>query len=104
MAAAALFVSGCGAEPPRAAAQPATHTVTIDGTRFEPGDLTVRAGDTVVFVNKDPFPHTATSRAGGFDSQAIDAGKSWRYQPDKPGDFPYLCSYHQTMTATLRVR
>ena len=81
----------------------ATHTVTIDGTKFNPEAITVKTGDTVVWVNKDPFPHTATSQAGGFDSKEIAAGKSWQFKTTKAGVFPYACLYHPTMKATLKV-
>ena len=43
--------------------KPKTHTVTIEAMRFQPETLTVAAGDTIVWVNKDVVPHTATSRA-----------------------------------------
>ena len=86
-----------------AAAAAKTHTVTIDGTRFDPETITVKAGDTVVWVNKDPFPHTATSQAGGFDSKEIPAGKSWQFKPTRVGVFPYGCTFHPTMKATLKV-
>jgi plastocyanin len=36
--------------------------------------MIVKAGDTVVWVNKDPFPHTVTSQAGGCDSPEIVPG------------------------------
>ena len=55
-------------------------------------------------VNKDLVPHTATSKAGGFDSQVIQADKSWRFTVRKKGDFAYVCTFHPTMKATLRVR
>jgi plastocyanin len=83
--------------------RPVVHTVVIEGTRFEPQVLTVRAGDTVVWINKDPFPHTVTAQAGGFDSKSIAPDKSWKYTPGKAGVFPYVCTLHPTMTATLRV-
>ena len=85
-------------------AKPKTHTVTMENIRFQPQSLTVARGDTVVWVNKDVVPHTATSRAGGFDSQVIPAEKSWRFTVRKTGDFAYICTFHPTMTATLRVR
>jgi plastocyanin len=96
----------CGAPPDEAAAarKPATHTVTIDGSRFEPDTLTVAAGDTVVWVNKDIVAHTATSKAPAFDSGMIAPGKSWKYKPKHAGELPYTCTYHPTMTATLRVK
>ena len=91
---------------PSAAAEapkPATHTVTIDGTSFQPAMLTVKPGDSIVWVNKDPFPHTATSEAGGFDSGVIQPDKSWTYTPKRKGKFAYICTLHPTMKATLRV-
>lgn len=87
------------AEAPKAA----MHMVAIDGTAFQPAALTVKVGDSVVWVNKDPFPHSVTSAAGGFDSHEIASGKSWRYTATKKGDFPYICVFHPTMTATLKV-
>jgi plastocyanin len=81
-----------------------THTVTIEGMRFQPEVLTVAPGDTVVWVNKDLVPHTATSKAGGFDSKDIQADKSWRYTIQTTGEFAYTCTFHPTMKATLRVK
>jgi len=81
-----------------------THTVTIEGMRFQPEVLTVAPGDTVVWVNKDLVPHTATSQAGGFDSKDIQADKSWRHTIQTTGEFAYICTFHPTMKAMLRVK
>jgi plastocyanin len=52
------------------------HTVTIEGMKFQPEELTVASGDVVVWVNKDPVAHTATSTdAGIFDSKADRTGQ-----------------------------
>lgn len=83
---------------------PRTHTVTMEGMQFQPEVLTVAAGDTVVWVNKDVVPHTATSDAAGFDSKYIQAGRSWTYTAASKGEFPYLCTLHPSMKAVLRVR
>lgn len=96
-----LFGSG---QALAATAKPATYTVTIDGTHFDPETIAVKVGDTVVWVNKDPFPHTATSQAGRFDSKEIPAGKSWQFKTTKAGVFPYVCTLHPTMKATLNVQ
>ena len=96
-----------GAAAPRAsepAAAVKTHTVRIDATRFEPATLTVAPGDTVIWVNADMFPHTATSPIGAFDSKEIKPGKSWKYLVPKKGLFEYICSLHPSMKASLRVR
>ena len=81
----ALFASPAGV----AAADPArTHEVVIQGLLYVPETLTVRPGDVVVWVNKDPFPHTVTA-AGAFDSGSIATGKSWRFTAKKAGTYPY---------------
>jgi plastocyanin len=96
-----VCVIGLTAEQRR---KPKTHTVTMESMRFQPRNLTVTRGDTVVWVNKDLVPHTATSKAGGFDSQLVAADKSWRFTVQKKGDFAYVCTFHPTMTAMLRVK
>ena len=83
---------------------PATHTVTMENMRFQPQNLTVARGDTIVWVNKDLVPHTATSKDGVFDSGTVLAEKSWRFTARQEGEFAYSCTFHPTMTATLRVR
>jgi plastocyanin len=89
---------GAAAQAPR----PATHTVIMEATSFKPPDLTVRVGDTVVWVNKDFFPHTATGAS--FDSKVIAVEGSWRHTAKAAGEFPYVCILHPTMKATLRVK
>jgi plastocyanin len=84
--------------------QPQTHTVTIEGLRFQPDVLTVASGDTIVWVNKDLVPHMATSKTGGFDSKDIQADESWSYTIRKTGDFAHTCTFHPTMKAMLRVK
>ena len=85
-------------------AKPRTHTVTIEGMRFQPETLTIARGDSVAWVNKDVVPHTATSKAGSFDSQIIQADKSWKVTARKRGDFAYICTFHPTMKAILHVK
>ena len=103
-AALALLVWSISAGAAADARKPVTHTVTIDGTQFQPAELTIKAGDAVIWVNKDPFPHTATSKTGGFDSKTIPAGKRWKYTARKTGEFEYVCAFHPTMKGRLLVK
>ena len=80
-----------------------THTVTIEGMRFQPESITVAPGDTIVWVNKDLVPHTATSEAEGFDSKEIQAEQSWKYTIRNKGDFACVCIFHPIMKGMLRV-
>lgn len=87
-----------------ASAAPAVHTVTIDGFEFHPAELTVSNGDVVVWVNKDPVPHTATAARTSFDSGTIAAGGSFRFTATSAGRFDYVCTLHPTMKGALIVR
>ncbi|MEO8858215.1 MAG: cupredoxin family copper-binding protein [Burkholderiaceae bacterium] len=77
-----------------------THTVIIEATSYAPEVLTVKRGDTIVWINKDPFPHTVTS-AGAFDSKSIPAGGKWKYKARKVGDHAYTCTFHPNMKGRL---
>ena len=84
------------------AGKPATHRVVIDGLKYDPEMLTVRRGDTVIWTNKDPFPHTVTA-PGKFDSRDIAAGGSWKYIARSAGEYSYVCALHPNMKGVLRV-
>jgi plastocyanin len=72
--------------------------------RFSPDTLAVRSGDTVIWVNKDLFAHTATTISPGFDSREMGPGQSWSYTLTSAGEFPYTCTFHPTMKALIRVQ
>ena len=76
--------------------------MTIDGSTFGPSSITVRKGDTVTWVNKDPFPHTATA-AGTFDSKSIAANAKWSWKAGETGVYPYICTLHPNMKGVLKV-
>lgn len=88
--------------PVLAAGKSVSHTVVMQATSYAPAALTVKRGDTVVWVNKDPFPHTATA-AGVFDSKSIAAGASWKYKTRKAGEYTYTCAFHPNMKGMLRL-
>jgi plastocyanin len=77
--------------------------VSIDGTSYSPPELTVKRGDTVTWVNKDPFPHTVTS-GKAFDSHNIAANGSWKYVAQKAGRYDYICTLHPNMKGVLIVQ
>ncbi|HEY4368838.1 MAG TPA: cupredoxin family copper-binding protein [Steroidobacteraceae bacterium] len=102
-----LLVGGVACSEPAASSAsqaPHTFTVTIENMRFDPQALTVKRGDRVVWINKDMFPHTATSAANAFDSGSIAADTSWTYVAGTPGDYAYVCAFHPTMQGRLTVQ
>jgi plastocyanin len=100
----AMCAAGFRWDAEAAARKPVTHTVTVDAVRFSPADLTVKAGDSIVWLNKDIVAHTATTLKTGFDSEMIKPGKSWRHTVKRKGEFSYTCSFHPSMNAVLRVK
>lgn len=86
-----------------AVAAPATHVVVIEGMKFSPEVIEVHVGDTVIWKNRDLFPHSVTAEDHGFDSKEIPAGSSWKFKVKKAGTFSYVCTLHPTMKGRLVV-
>jgi plastocyanin len=91
------------AAPRGEAASTQTHTVTIEGLRFNPQTLLVHPGDRVVWINKDLFQHTATAVSKVFDSHSIAPNASWTYVARRRGEYDYTCTFHPTMKGKLTV-
>jgi plastocyanin len=71
---------------------------------FAPTALTVAAGSTVTWTNRDDEPHTVVSDSGLFRSAALDTNESFSFRFDKPGTYRYLCTIHPRMVGTIEVR
>ena len=93
---------GVAAPAPPAAAAPKTHRIVIANMAIGPAPAGIKVGDTVVWVNKDIFRHTATARDKSFDVD-LPPGKEGRTVVKRPGQFAYFCRFHVAMTATLKV-
>ncbi|MEV5751115.1 cupredoxin family copper-binding protein [Actinoallomurus sp. NPDC052308] len=93
--------SGSGAAP--AAAPVAANSVSIKGFAFAPASVSVKAGTTVTWTNKDEEPHTVVANGGAFHSAALTPGGVFRYRFTKPGSYPYVCSIHPFMRGTVVV-
>jgi plastocyanin len=81
--------------------------VHIRGMRFEPRAVTVKPGQTVVWVNDDNLVHTITSGAGTqpshvpLSSSFLTRGQTFRYTFGEAGKYEYLCLPHLDQ-ATMR--
>lgn len=81
---------------------PKTHTIVIDKMKFGPIPAGVRVGDTILWVNRDLFKHTATAHDGSFNVDLV-RGASGRTVLRKAGTIPFYCIYHPGMKASLIV-
>jgi plastocyanin len=78
-------------------------TVKIDNFTFEPGELTVKAGTTVTWINQDDIPHTVVATGHAFRSKALDTDDKFSFTFPTPGSYEYFCSLHPHMKATIVV-
>jgi hypothetical protein len=69
-----------------------------------PTVLHAEAGQTVIWTNEDPAPHSvagATVEWGNYTEHG--QGESLSYRFDKPGTYPYYCFVHNGMTGAIVV-
>lgn len=101
VSASALMVVACGTGERRTAAPPVRHVVEMRGMTFSPALLGVAPGDTILFVNRDLFAHTATADSAAWDSGLIAAGDSATVVIQATGAMPYRCALHPSMRASV---
>jgi plastocyanin len=80
----------------------ASLAVHIDNFVFEPAQLTVKAGTTVTWMNRDDIPHTVVC-AGKFRSKTMDTDDKFSFTFTAPGEYKYFCSLHPHMTGMVKV-
>src|SRR6478672_6501037 len=81
-------------------ASAATLQITMDNLVISPAEASAKVGDTVEWINKDVFVHTATARNGDFDV-TMPAKKTVTSVLKKAGAVEYYCRFHPNMKAVL---
>ena len=101
IALAALALAG---NLPAAAAQPASHehVIAIAGMHFEAPPAGLKVGDTIVWVNRDIVPHSATARDRSFDV-TLQPRQSVRVTLRRAGNVAFFCRFHPAMQGALTV-
>ena len=87
-----------------AADEPAVE-VEIIKYQFQPQEITVKAGDTVRWTNKEKRQYHSVwfEKAGDPEPPYIFPGESTTRTFDTPGTFPYRCGPHPMMTGVVHV-
>jgi plastocyanin len=99
---AALLASGPGHGAPAHAASQVT--VMIDHFTFSPAEITIEAGDAVVWLNRDQTIHNVILTTAKVASPGMDTGDQYTYRFDAAGDYPYICGLHPHMTGIVHVK
>ena len=82
---------------------PKVHTVEIKQMKFQPTELIVQKGDTVVWINRDIVAHDVTEKPNkAWSSSSMPTGKSWSLVITQSAD--YYCSIHVVMIGKLVVQ
>ncbi len=113
----AACTTDSGATAEASASAPASAAASADdGTRvvmagldYEPSELTVSAGTTVLFVNDDSVAHTVTQGTDGsaeadaaFDEE-VAPGESVEITFDEAGEISITCRFHPAMNMVVTV-
>ncbi len=78
--------------------------VSIDNFSFTPAALTVKAGTTVTWTNKDDIPHGIGATNNAFPrSKALDTDDSYSFTFTTPGTYQYFCYLHPKMVGSIVV-
>ena len=79
--------------------------VSMEGIKFNPASVTVKAGDKVTWTNKDSVGHDVTGdnfKSG--DSGGLQNGDTFSQTFDKKGTFDYVCTVHPGMKGSVTVK
>ena len=83
-------------------AHAATLQIVMENLVVSPAEVSAKVGDTVEWINKDIFAHTATARNGDFDV-AMPPKKTVTSVLNKAGTVEYYCRFHPNMKAVLKI-
>jgi plastocyanin len=89
---------------PSAADTAGATTILVKDFMFNPTPLTVKAGATVTWTNRDDEPHNVVSDTGMFKSGGMDTNESFSFKFVKPGTYHFTCSIHPRMVGTIVVQ
>lgn len=77
--------------------------VVISNYAYEPAEVTIKAGESVTWTNEDSVRHNAASDENAFEGPLLSKGESYTFTFDAPGTYPYHCTPHPYMKATVIV-
>jgi plastocyanin len=107
----ATTATSAGAGGETTVVMPLGSSAATSGAGYEPSEVTVSPGTTVIWNNKDNALHTATSGEsptpdGKFDSGIVGANQQSKpvTMPTEPGEYKYFCTLHPFLQGTVIVQ
>lgn len=104
-ASAVLVLAGCLWMTALSVASAEPHHVGMKNKSFTPERVTIKAGDTVEWINDDQDVHLVVSGkdlqdpnlAKPLDSGTLLPGQRYLFTFTKPGTYPYMCVIHWSL-------
>ncbi|HLC62853.1 MAG TPA: cupredoxin family copper-binding protein [Candidatus Nanoarchaeia archaeon] len=108
---AGLFVAGCSQDKNLGETQNTIaiavndgNTAVISGFAFNPGEITIKAGDKITWINNDDVKHTVTSDSGvELKSGLFGNGEKYEHVFNAVGEYSYYCEPHPNMKGKVIV-
>jgi plastocyanin len=110
-----LVAAGCGGdeEQPAESGQSGGGggaQVEMKNIQFEPGDVTIKAGETVTWTNEEAVGHDVDGSGKGVkfssgEEGGMNDGDTFKFTFDKAGTYDYVCRVHAPgMAGTVTVK
>lgn len=77
--------------------RPLTKIVKMRGMRFDPSNIQVSIGDTVIWMNESSGEHNVVANDGSFKSNMLEKGQYYALVFEKKGQYKYYCQPHRIM-------
>lgn len=83
----------------------AEKSIMQKGRQFSEKEVSIKKGDTLLFVNDDNISHNVMSSTSGnsFNLGSQAPGKATPVTFDKPGSIQVICAIHPTMKMMVKV-
>lgn len=85
--------------------------VSLKDIQFNPSEVSVKAGDTITFMNDEGVPHDVHKTSGpgpdfsSGDVGGMQEGDTYKLTLEKPGTYKYVCEVHAPgMAGTITVK
>lgn len=76
--------------------------ISINKFAFNPSEIIIEKGQTVVWLNEDVVPHTVTGKF--FDSGTLNTGSVFQQTFSEIGIYDYICTFHTSMKGKIEVK
>ena len=92
-----LLVLLAGADAAKDESGGSVKKIEIKDKKYSTPKLTIKAGETVMWTNRDDSDHTIVADDGSFGTKEgddLNPGESYKFTFKKKGKYTYHCKYH----------